>query len=170
MNMDYILVLHLNIIQYHLFHIKIEDISSSLATSNQIYRVALHRSVNRLIQANVSSMRPSPSNPGSAQQFKPLFVQLPGLIIRQAEKVQTQDKCYSTSSCTASVPFAAKRAGSILPFSGCRTDDLWIQVWVLSSDIGFKLGLTLFTHFPLCRDPNITRAIPGGRIYKQSKW
>lgn len=83
MNMDYILVLHLNIIQYHLFHIKIEDISSSLATSNQIYRVALHRSVNRLIQANVSSMRPSPSNPGSAQQFKPLFVQLPGLIIRQ---------------------------------------------------------------------------------------
>lgn len=34
MNMDYILVLHLNIIQYHLAHIKLEDISSSLATNS----------------------------------------------------------------------------------------------------------------------------------------
>lgn len=35
--MDCILVLHLNIIQYHLLHIKLEEVPSSLATNSTKY-------------------------------------------------------------------------------------------------------------------------------------
>lgn len=44
-----------------------------------------------------------------------------------------------------------------------------MQVCMLSSEIGFKLGPTLLAGFPLHRDPNITTAIPSSTTYKQQR-
>lgn len=144
--MDYPPVLHLNIIQYHLFHIKLQDVSGSLATNSTKYTWWHCIEVeNVLIQTNVSSMRPSPSNPGSIQQFKPLFLQPPGPIIRQ---------CWEGSD---------TRTNATLLFHAQLLSHLALQ-WLSYRGLlnsGFKFGLTLLTDFPLCQDFNITTAIPG---------
>lgn len=131
--------------------------------------VALHRSVKCIDTGNVSSMRPSPSNPESIQHFKPLFLQPPGPIIRQCwegSDTRTNATLLVHAQLLSHLQQNIQEA-SCTQVAVLQRQNFWIQVCVLSSDTGFKLGLTWLTDFPLCRDPNTTTAMPGSTTYKQ---
>lgn len=61
--------------------------------------------------------------------------------------------------------------GGISHLTGWLTEEAWIQVSMLSSEIGFQWGPTPLAGLPLHRDPNMTTALPGTSAAKDAdKW